>query len=110
MKNYVGKGDHLTITAGAAITAGDVIVQGSVIGIAQATVASGEDVVLVRKGIFSVAKVSAQAWTQGAKVYWDSGADNFTTTASGNTLAGFAAKAAANPSDTGKVLLTGQAV
>ena len=36
------------------------------------------------------------AWTAGAKVYWDASNNYFTTTASGNTLAGIAAKAAAS--------------
>jgi predicted RecA/RadA family phage recombinase len=56
-----------------------------------------------------LAKVSAQAWTEGAKIYWDDTAKNFTTTSGGNTLAGVAAAAAANPSATGKVRLDGVA-
>ena len=61
------------------------------------------------KGVVTHAKVSAQAWTEGVKIYWDDSAKNFTTTSSGNTLCGVAAAAAANPSATGYVRLDGVA-
>jgi predicted RecA/RadA family phage recombinase len=54
-----------------------------------------------------VAKVSAQAWTVGAPIYWDDTAKLFTTTSTSNTLAGVAVAAAANPSATGRVRLNG---
>lgn len=60
-------------------------------------------------GIADIVKVSAQAWTEGVKIYWDNSAKNMTTTAGGNTLVGVAAAAAANPSATGKVRLDGVA-
>ncbi|NEX45189.1 DUF2190 family protein [Pseudotabrizicola algicola] len=107
MKNYVSSGDHFTITAAAAIVSGQMVVAGSVYGVAQESVASGADVVLVRKGIFQLPKTSAQAWTVGAKIYWDAGNAVCTTSASGNTLIGAAAAVAANPSATGLVLLDG---
>jgi predicted RecA/RadA family phage recombinase len=62
---------------------------------------------IARRGVFTHAKTSAQAWTQGAKIYWDDSNKVFTTTASGNTLVGAAVLAAANPSATGTVLLDG---
>lgn len=80
---------------------------GSLFGVAQAAALSGADVPLVARGVFEHAKTSAQAWTVGAKIYWDNSAKVFTTTASGNTLVGAAAAAAANPSDAGLVYLDG---
>jgi predicted RecA/RadA family phage recombinase len=80
---------------------------GGIFGVAQETVLSGADVVLVRRGVFTHAKTAAQAWTVGAKLYWDDTNKVFTTTASGNTLVGAAAVAAANPTDTGTVVLDG---
>ncbi len=56
-------------------------------------------------GLIEYAKVSAQAWTGGVKIYWDNALGQFTTASSGNTLAGVAAEAAANPSSTGFVYL-----
>ncbi|MFA5352921.1 MAG: DUF2190 family protein, partial [Thermodesulfovibrionales bacterium] len=47
-------------------------------------------------GLVEGAKVSAQAWTAGQKIYWDNGNSQFTTAATGNTLAGIANEAAAN--------------
>lgn len=41
-------------------------------------------------GVWTITKVGSQAWTEGALVYWDDGNSYFTTTASGNLLAGVA--------------------
>ncbi len=56
-------------------------------------------------GLIEYAKLSAQAWTGGQKVYWDNGNSRFTTASAGNTLAGVAAEAVANPTSTGFVYL-----
>lgn len=61
--------------------------------------------IFVIAGLIAYAKVSAQVWTAGVKIYWDNAAGNFTTVSSGNTLAGHAAEDAANPSATGLVIL-----
>jgi len=108
MKNYIQAGANLSIVAVAAATGGAGVKLGSIFGIAQETAAIGDSVVLVREGVFEVAKASAQAWTIGAKIYWDDTAKLFTTTATSNTLVGVATAAAVNPSDLGEVLLTGQ--
>jgi len=108
MKNYVQAGEHLTVAAPYDAAGGTGVKTGSIFGIAQGDVLSGANVVLVRKGVFSVAKVSAQAWTVGAKIYWDDTAKLFTTVATSNTLVGAATAAAANPSAVGEALLTGQ--
>lgn len=107
MKNYVSPGENVTITAGAALTAGNGLKTGQLFGVVQETVASGADVVVVTRGVFDLAKVSAQAWTVGALIYWDDTAKNCTTTATGNLLIGCAIAAAANPSSTGRVRLNG---
>ncbi|MBY6160029.1 DUF2190 family protein [Mameliella alba] len=107
MKNYQSPGENVTLAAPSDLAAGAGALVGTIFGVAQAAVTSGNDVVLVRRGVFELAKVSAQAWTLGAKIYWDDTAKNCTTTASGNTLIGAATAAAANPSDTGTVLLDG---
>lgn len=62
------------------------------------------------RGVFDLPKTSAQAWTVGAKIYWDSANGLATTTASGNSLIGTALAAAANPSATGRVRLNGVTV
>lgn len=105
MKNYVSPGDHVTLAAPYAVSAGDGALVGSIFGVAQEDAENAADVVLVTRGIFDMAKVSAQAWTVGAKIYWDNTAKNCTTTASSNTLIGTAVAVAANPSATGRVRL-----
>lgn len=107
MKNFVSPGENITLAAPYDRSAGEGALVGAVFGVAQEDVLSGADVVLVRRGVFEMAKTSAQAWTVGAKIYWDDANKVCTSTASGNTLVGAAAAAAANPSATGTVLLDG---
>lgn len=107
MKNYVKPGDHLPVIAPADVKSGDLVKVGSLIGIAQHDALTGEEVEIVRKGCFTLPKVPAQAWAQGAKIYWDSADAKCTTTASGNTLIGAAVLDASNPSESGLVLLDG---
>lgn len=109
MKTFIAPGENITLTAAAAIQSGDVVVIGSILGIAQHDAANGEQVVLVRRGVFELAKATGQAWAEGAKLYWSTSNSNFTTTASGNTLVGFAAAVAATADTTGQVLLDGAA-
>ena len=54
-----------------------------------------------------LAKVSAQAWNAGDKLYWDDTAKLWTTTVGTNTIGGMAAGPSPNPSATGKVRLDG---
>jgi predicted RecA/RadA family phage recombinase len=109
MKNFVQDGNHVDFVATADHSGGDFVAVGSLTGVVQGDVKTGETGVLVRKGVFSLGKTSAQAWTVGDKIY-ATGAGVMTTSASGNTLAGVAVADTANPSDTGVVLLTGQVV
>lgn len=107
MQNYIQAGEHVTITAAAAVVSGQGLLTGAMFGVVQGDAESGEAVVVVRRGVFELPKLEAQAWTQGAKVYWDNTNGWVTTAASGNTLIGVAHAAAANPSTAGEVLLDG---
>lgn len=107
MKNYVNAGANLTVALAAAAVSGDGVLIGTIFGVAQGDGAIGDDIVIVRAGVFDLPKLEAQAWTAGAKVYWDNGNSQCTTVASGNTLIGAAVIAAANPSTEGRVLLDG---
>ena len=107
MKNWIQPGEHITLEAAAAVTGGEGVLVGAIFGVAQGDADLGQPVVLVRRGVFELPKTSAQAWTAGAKVYWDATNKVVTTTASGNTLIGAAVEVAANPSPTGIVLLDG---
>jgi predicted RecA/RadA family phage recombinase len=104
MKNFIQEGDTLTVAApSGGVVSGALVIIGSLIGVAVMTAAVGVKVAVKTKGVFEFAKVSAQAWTVGAPIYWDSTAGNATTTSSGNTLIGYATEVAANPSAVGRV-------
>lgn len=110
-RNFIQPGDVLTLTApSGGVVAGTAYLIGTLLVVAQNTVAETLPFEGKTTGVFEYAKVSAQAWTEGAKVYWDNTAKNFTTTASGNSLAGVAVAVAANPSATGLVRLDGVAI
>lgn len=107
MKTYIQQGEALTIPAPANVTSGQGLLIGGLFGVVATTALSGEDVAVHRIGVFEMPKLAAQAWTVGAKVYWDNANARCTTVATANTLIGCAAAAAANPSDTGIVALDG---
>lgn len=107
MKNYIQGGATLTVLASAAVTSGAGLLVGTIFGVANGDAANGASVNLVREGVFDVAKVSAQAWTQGQKIYWDNTAKLFTSVATSNIVVGAAVEVAANPSAIGIVLLDG---
>lgn len=104
MKNYIESGDIITVTAPANTKAGDLVEVGKLVGVACADADSGKPVNIKTSGVFTVKKVSAQAWTVGAPVYVDG--SEATTTASTNTPIGHALAIAANPSATGIVRLS----
>jgi predicted RecA/RadA family phage recombinase len=89
------------------VESGDGVLVGSIFGVAAVDALTGADLDLVTLGVFELPKVSAQAITVGAKVYWDNAAKLVTTTATSNTLIGAAVTAAANPSGTVNVRLNG---
>jgi predicted RecA/RadA family phage recombinase len=107
MKNFVQNGDVLTLTAPYAVASGAAFKVGSIIAVATSAADSGATVEGLTAGVVELAKVSAQAWTVGAPIYWDDTAKLMTTVSTSNTLAGVAVAAAANPSATGRVRLNG---
>lgn len=106
MKNYIQPGDSITVPAPADVKSGDLVVVGDLFGVAQFSAASGDPVEISTKGVFGLPKVSAQAWSVGAKVYYVAADKNVSTTATGNTFIGHATEAAANPSEFGAVRLS----
>ena len=109
MKNYVQKGENITVTAPAATTSGEGVLIGNLFGIAAGDAAIGEDLDLVTVGVFAMPKVSTDVLAVGDLVYWD--AANSLVTADDATGAnaeiGLAVTAAANPSGSVNVRLHG---
>lgn len=92
---FVQPGEVIDYTAGANIASGQVVLMGARIGVALKAIANGETGPMQVTGVFNIAKLSTDNMAQGALLYWDNTNSRLTTTASGNTLAGFAAAAAA---------------
>jgi len=95
MKNYVQPGITLTLTAPYAVTSGDGLLVGAIFGVAAGDAASGATVEAALTGVFDLTKIGSQAWTVGAKVYWDDTNKRCTTVATDNTLIGVAVEAVA---------------
>ena len=107
MKNYVQKGENLTIAAPYDVASGGGAKSGLIFGVAAVDALSGADVDLVTVGIFDLPKVSTDVFAVGFAVFWDNSAKLMTSTTRGNTKIGVAVKAASNPSGTVAVRLNG---
>jgi len=93
---FIHEGDAIDYTPGSAVAAGDVIVQGVLVGVAKSAIEANVLGSLSVKGVFDFAKGvgSSDAISAGAKVYWDANNEVMTTTSGGNTYAGKATLAA----------------
>jgi predicted RecA/RadA family phage recombinase len=93
------------------VSAGTVVVQNDLVGVANGAITSNTVGSLEVGGVYDVQK-AAGSITAGAPVYWDADGTNLTittgvacTTVAGNTFMGFALKAAASTSQTVRVVL-----
>ncbi len=80
---YVQKGDSLTVSvaaAGSAITNGDLVKVGVLIGVATNNIPLGGKGTVSLEGVYKVPK-AAEAITQGAILNWDDSAEKFTVAA-----------------------------
>ena len=109
MKTYIEPGHVVTLSAPYAVASGDGLLVGSLFGVATQNAANGADVETQLTGIVDMAKAPSQAWTVGAKVYWDNTAKVATITATGNVLIGAAMLAVGNTAGEtiGRVRLNG---
>lgn len=96
MKNFVQPGSTITLTAPYAVASGDGLLVGAIFGVAAGDAASGEPVEAALTGVFDITKVGSQAWTVGAKIYWDNTNKRCTTVTTDNTLIGVATEAVAS--------------
>jgi predicted RecA/RadA family phage recombinase len=108
MKTFVSNGNSLQLIAPVGgVTGGALYAAGDLVGVVVASALEGEQFTLSLTGVFTVAKVSAQAWTIGAKLYLVAADGNLSTASNSgaNAFVGYAESVAANPSATGNVLL-----
>jgi predicted RecA/RadA family phage recombinase len=108
MKTYIQPGDTVEVTAAYDVDSGNGALVGSIFGMAVADALSGATVALKRTGVFTIAKTTSQAWTQGVALYWDNSTKKATTaSASGANKAIGSAWVAADAADTtGTIVLT----
>ncbi len=102
---FVHDGASIDYTPGSAVAAGDVIVQGELVGVARTPLAANTLGSLAVAGVFDFAKATGggTAISAGANVYWDDTNNVATTTATGNKLIGKVVKAAADADATVRV-------
>jgi len=101
---FVQDGKAVDYRPVAAVAAGDVIVQGNLVGIARLDIAAETLGSLAVTGIYEIAKATG-AISIGAVLYWDATNKKVTATAAGNTYFGKAVTAAESADATVCVLL-----
>lgn len=94
MKNYIQKGENLTLPAPSDVLSGEVVVIGEIHGIAAGDALEDEPLDVVTEGVFSLAKVAIDAFAVGDAVFYDAATKLVTSTATGNTRIGTAVKVA----------------
>jgi len=94
-QNIIQDGDIIDfVNGGSAITSGSGVLIGARLGVALVDIASGATGACAVSRVAELPKLSTDVVAQGAALYWDNTNKRLTVTASGNTLAGYAFKAA----------------
>ena len=103
----ISEGRTVPYTPSSAVTAGDVVVQGELVGVAHNAIAANQKGALTVAGLiqFPKATTSGSAITAGANAYWDAGNEIATTTVGSNKLLGKVPVAAADDDSTVEVLM-----
>ena len=106
---FIHDGKSIDYTPGADVSAGDVVVQNDLIGIAKLDIASGALGALAVTGVFDLPKATGvgEAIGAGAKVHWDAGGSIATTdpAAGANKYLGKTVRAAGDDDATVRVRL-----
>ncbi|HNQ22483.1 MAG TPA: DUF2190 family protein [Phycisphaerae bacterium] len=105
---FVHDGSSIDYTPGSNVTAGDVVVQGELVGVAKVDIPASRLGALAVTGVFDFPKATGggTAISAGANCYWDATNQRATTTASGNKLIGKCVKAAADADATVRVRMS----
>ena len=103
---FAHEGAAIDFTPGTDVSAGDVIVQGDLVGVARLDIKAGVLGTLAVTGVFDFAKATNVAYTVGQILYWDDTNNIVTTTATGNKLVGKAVRAAATTDPTVRVRMS----
>ena len=110
---FIQDGKSIDYTPGADVAAGDVVVQGSLVGIAKTPIAANALGALAITGVFDAVKDSSDI-ALGASLFWDADGDPVggdagtgavSTTRTSNTFCGFALAAAGPAAETVRMIL-----
>lgn len=108
MNNFKQPGAVLTLTAPATVTRGVPVKVGSLVVVPLDDAAASAQFQGCTTGVFDdLKKAAPQAWTEGAKIYWDDSGKECTTTSSTHIWIGHAVADAASAATTGAVRLHG---
>lgn len=88
---------------------GHVIPLGTRVGVAEATIPAGDLGAVRVEGVFIMPAAAAEVYAVGAALYWDATAKQITSTATGNTLAGWAVEPKAASAAEVKIKIGGAA-
>jgi len=105
---FVQEGDAVDYTPSADVAAGDVVVQGDLVGVAPRPIAANTLGALAVGGVFEFPKATGtgKAIAAGKKVYWDATNKQATETSSGNTYLGKTVAAVGDSDATVRVRLS----
>ena len=78
MKNFLQEGEKFTYTASGTVTPGDFVIVNGLHGVAENGGGSGDTITALRCGVFELPKATGTAWSQGDRLFWDSGTSKFT--------------------------------
>lgn len=110
-KKFVNDGNSISCTAsGSDAVAGVPYIIGQLVVVPHVSAVDGADFEGTTKGVWNIAKTSANTPAQFANAYWDDTAKEVTTTATANTLIGVFAKAYGNGDTEADVILNGVSV
>ena len=104
-KNFIQRGDNITVLAAALAASGDLIVMGSLFGVALHDAAANEELTLKTGGVWEFPKTTADEPDVGAPAYFDAAESEITTVATDNTKVGVFPEAGANGDTTCRVRL-----
>lgn len=108
MKNFIQKGDSITMPAPAGgVTSGSGVIVGTLFGVAASTAVEGELVSLATVGVYELTKPISTTFTSGGAVSFDIATRQCVAPGSGKHPIGAAIEAAGNGSTTVKVRLDG---
>lgn len=108
MATFIHSGNSIDYTPSSDVAAGDVVVQGELVGVAKMSIAAGMLGSLAVTGVFDFPKATGTgtAITAGELCYWDASNQQATTTAEGNKLIGKCVKAAADADTTVRIRMS----